>query len=248
MPKSKVTYDTSFVPPNNISDWHVLHALAHFHNAENGAFVKEKTIVAWTGLHRTTVSRSYKNLQKADLLRIIYRSGRRVFRLPVNEKNYLLGGPDRWAFIEEYDSRNDVANTRKDVATSLHRNEPDVAKRLHECSETATSDVADSHQSVANSHTERSESATCIYNAPARGTTLNILYEHTDITTPLPPVEDASLSSHEREKKKTLPAPVDPEVTRRSLLDELERSMTSEEIKVAKEQAAKKDCSNKSGA
>jgi hypothetical protein len=141
--------DESFLAnmPYAGSHWRVLMALAFHHDVERGAFPKMVTLARLTGLDRTTVSRAIAELKAADLIREERdEHANRVWRLPVNDTNYLHGGENRW---NQRTPRADDALSHTHDA-SLHR------------------DDAASHKDDVKPHTKKCENAAPIYNTRAR--------------------------------------------------------------------------------
>lgn len=120
--KRRATFDPSIfdTPPGKGAEWSTLLALAFYHNLEKGAWPSMKTLSGFTGLDISTVSRAIKSLQAKDSLRIEYRRGRRVYRLPVDHHNRIMGGTDRWHYQDQRvaDSQLEVADSHKAVADS----------------------------------------------------------------------------------------------------------------------------------
>ena len=88
-------------PPSSGAEWHVLTVLAYHMNwRELCAWPSQRSIADRTGLDKATVSRAIASLVEKDLVRRGTRRGRLAYFLPVNPKNQVLGGPDRWRYID----------------------------------------------------------------------------------------------------------------------------------------------------
>jgi DNA-binding transcriptional ArsR family regulator len=120
--KKRATFDPSIFQtrPGGGAEWSTFLALAFFHNLENGAWPSMRTISDITGMDKGTVSRAIKSLEEKDLVRIEYRRGRRLYRLPIDHHNRLLGGPDRWNYQDQRvaDSQQEVVISQQRVADS----------------------------------------------------------------------------------------------------------------------------------
>lgn len=203
--KQRISLDSSILPDLkglSVADVSVLLALLIHHSAERGCWPSQERIADVTGLHRITVTRSIKRLEAAGYL-LVERHGRRCrYRLPVNDRNHLLGGCDRWQYVAALLHKDD--STCSETATSY------VAKWLHACNNPATCDVATSLHAnrtrARNEHTKK-----------------NILKEQP----PRPAAERADSLSIERGKKKPNPTPrnlLNPE--QQEIYDRLHKSIT----------------------
>ena len=121
--RRRVTLDPSILetPPSNGSEWRVLMALGLHHNwKERAAWPSLRTLAEETGQNKGTVSRAITGLEELGLLHKITRRGRRAYRLPVDPRNRILGGPDRWKYIDQAvaDSQLGVSDSQQKVADS----------------------------------------------------------------------------------------------------------------------------------
>jgi len=102
--------------PKSAAEWHVWHLIHLHHSLERGAYMAVNTLVSLSGRHRTTVTRAINGLLGADLMRVQTVNGRKVYRLPVDEKNVINGV---WT---DANSHSDEADLHKDDA-DLHQND-----------------------------------------------------------------------------------------------------------------------------
>ena len=113
--KRRATFDPSIFEtrPGSGAEWLTLLALAFYHNLENGAWPAMRTLSGMTGLDKSTVSRAVQSLQNKDIVRLEFRRGKRLYRLPVDHHNRILGGPERWRYQDQK-----VADSQQEVAVS----------------------------------------------------------------------------------------------------------------------------------
>lgn len=135
--RRRLRLDSSVIPDlkcfsgADISVWLAIHK---HHAVKRGCWPSQETIAKVTGLHRVTVNRAIKRLNEAGFL-LVERQGRRCrYYLPVNEKNYLLGGNDRWKHVATL--LQEDSTMCSEIARSY------VAKWLQACSSITTGDVA----------------------------------------------------------------------------------------------------------
>jgi len=120
--KRRATFDPSIFEtrPGSGAEWLTLLALAFFHNLENGAWPTMRTLSGMTGLDKSTVSRAVQSLQNKDIVRLEFRRGKRLYRLPVDHHNRILGGPERWRYQDQKvaDSQQKLAVSQSEVGDS----------------------------------------------------------------------------------------------------------------------------------
>lgn len=98
------------------SEWAVLVILGLHHNIERGCWPSKKTITELTGLDRTTVTRALKSLQVKRLLSVETEGNKRIYRLPVDEHNNLIG-----ILTQDAESHDESAETHSNDVVS-HKN------------------------------------------------------------------------------------------------------------------------------
>jgi DNA-binding transcriptional MocR family regulator len=118
--RRRATFDPSILetPPSNGSEWKVIVALLLHHNwKERAAWPSVRKLAEMTGLDKGTVSRAIRSLEEAGLLRKGTRNGRLCYHLPTDHRNRILGGPDRWKYIDRavVDSQRAVVDSQQTV-------------------------------------------------------------------------------------------------------------------------------------
>lgn len=109
--RGRVCLDSQFVlqelPRLSIAEIRVLFTLHLHHSVERGCWPGVKTIAGLTGLHRGTVHAALLSLKDKELVDFPPESKQRCYRLPVDDRNVLRGGPDKWSDRSAVSSRGD---------------------------------------------------------------------------------------------------------------------------------------------
>lgn len=101
--KQRCTFHESIsqTPPSSGAEWHVLTVIGyHLNWPAKCAWPGLRRITDLTGLDRSTVCRAIAGLEDKGLLKKGTRRGRRCYILPIDPNNRIIGGLDRWRYIE----------------------------------------------------------------------------------------------------------------------------------------------------